>query len=230
MNLPVGTHSARPFPFHSNMGNVPWWLVEIAYVRESKVCEALGEPQLFTLVQLEAQGIDPLWLLDVLAGGVGNVHAEAWCALRWSGGGLFHRPLAIEGIPGVQREDPIVELARLMRGDARPFPTLGDRDTAGNGIAPGTIPRWLAELLHEQWSRVMRCKDEFVPPLERLEREGGFPPMFLLDVPAGGDGRGMVWQSVQRSIAGKLQKRGGLDDRGAIQVVRTLPRRLPEIK
>lgn len=95
----------------------------------------------------------------------------------------------------------------MPRRSSKPFPVQGTRIDDGTGVEAGTIPHYMAEIVYNLMlkSCMNRGIAEF-PTLEMIEKDGGFPPMLVLDLLAGGDGQGLAFSAMVTNREDKLHK------------------------
>lgn len=205
----IGVHSAKPFPVHEGElfgykvepGAIPQWLAEIVYNLAAKVWRSLRvaeNPP--SLEEIRRQGgFDPLSLLDLLAGGCGNGEAARLVRARRTvsiGAELSMSALGVrEDVVG-DRADAII--LRSPSGLARPFPLKPARVADGSAVGAGNVPEWMARHAYDQMVKAAATLGvvEVPPSLSEIEHAGGFEALPLLDLLAGGDGRGLAFRAV----------------------------------
>jgi hypothetical protein len=92
-----------------------------------------------------------------------------------------------------------------MSRSGRPFPVSGQNVNDGSALAPGTIPYWMAEIVH---ARLVTFAGPMAPQLSAIEERGGFTPIGVLDLLAGGSGDGTAFRMMvarKRSIVERSQ-------------------------
>jgi hypothetical protein len=201
-------HSSRPFPLlpgklspteDVDAGDVPQWMADIARTLMSRVAGSpLGLP---TLDEISRHGgFHPLYFLDLLGGGNGDGAAFANLEAR-------DAPLlAYDLTPPSALRPPSDQLSKVTIVSALGFPVQGGRVSDGDGLDPGFVPRYIAEIAHRRLSRQAARRGVLarVPPLEHIERKGGYHPFELLDLLAGGNGSGQTFAAL---ISPKLRAR-----------------------
>lgn len=76
-----------------------------------------------------------------------------------------------------------------------PFPVQPFRTAKGDRVERSFIPEWLAQYVYSR----LAAHHGVDPPIDYYRNNGGFDPLVILDVLAGGNGNGQAAQKVRRS-------------------------------
>lgn len=112
-----------------------------------------------------------------------------------------------------------------MSRSSAPVPHRGGRVDDGTGIAPGFIPDWLARIVYARLLRIAAIKNWRVMPFEDIVKMGGFLPLEILDLLAGGKGDGLAWIALEKRQYSILDQAVPVE----IEIVKTMPKNLPEL-
>lgn len=195
-------NSGRPTPHRAGelcgavipAGIYPEWIARVVFARLQRVAD--GWLPTFEEIH-RLGGFTPLQIVDFLAGGTGD--GKGWAAIEALGHSILYRPIQIVISGWSGRElgvgRSVVERSDVASTSNRSVPHGGQPVEGGAGIAPGSYPEWLARIVY---ARLERVSPDPVPSFDLIHEHGGFWPLQILDLIAGGTGDGLGWIAIEK--------------------------------